>query len=281
MSLLVAGLLMVGGLTPVEMTEKTIGPPTPISGGTVKSIEVDGLKATLFVPQGWKRTFPARLWCHFHSADWYVVSQYQEAEISDPVLVCNFGQGSAVYAKPFEKPGSLSKWLRQVESEIGKIERLSFTSFSAGFGAVRKLVQDPLVLPRLDHVVLSDSFYGSLDTVSPRGKTLGEHIQAWQGLTERAIAGKATWVITTSQITPETYAGTWEVARDLVDSLGGTWKNHASPPKDAESQPLLKSYEQGGLHVWCYAGETPVAHMTHARHMVDILRQIRKASKEN
>ncbi|MBS1721248.1 MAG: hypothetical protein JST35_12450 [Armatimonadetes bacterium] len=266
------GVLLLQTLTPVQMTEVKLGPPTPIVGGKVSDVKVGDLTATLFVPDGWKADGPARVCMHFHTAAWYIVSQYQSTGLKDPVVTFNFGQGSTVYGNPFKKEGSFAPWLAEVENQLHtKVDRLVVSSFSAGFGAVRELIRQPDFLDKLETVVLSDSMYGSF-TGDPATRTvLPEHAACWKPLVERALAGKTTVVMTCSAIHPPTYAGTDEVSAALVKQMGGEM---VEVTPDGSEQSLIRRYDKGKWHVWHYAGITPTAHMTQARHLKDVLLQV-------
>lgn len=280
-------LMALGGPEPVVMAERTIGPASPITGGKVVPLKVGELSATLFIPDGWKASSQVEVWAHFHSADWYVISEYQRGKSTDPVVVFNFGQGSVVYAKPFTEMGSFKQWESQIEIALGseknpqKIAKWHFSSFSAGYGAVRNLIADPDVLSRLGTVILCDSLYGSLDSNLQGRVVLEAHAQCWKPLVERAIKGDATVIMTTSQITPETYAGTWEVAKALVAMMGGTMNDAvpgSNPAAEKIEQTLLRTFSKGRWFVWSYAGETPMAHMTHARRLAELIQESKKPS---
>lgn len=265
-------------LTPPVMSVREIGPATPITGGVTHKVESDGTVATLFLPDGYEPGKPVSLWIHFHTAEWFVVSEYQRAGFKVPILVFNLGQGSSTYSKPFPKAGTLQPFLKACEPFLGSpVGRVNITSFSAGFGAVRQIIQDPEVMEMVGKVVLSDSIYGSLDpSVTDRREVLSAHVGVWDPLADRALSGKAIWVVTTSQITPEGYAGSWEVAAAIVKARKGTLS-----PGDPESKaakdpryPLLRAYDSQGLHVWSYGGDDAMAHMTHPRHLAEVLRQL-------
>lgn len=271
-------MLSQAGMEPVTMAERQLGPPVEITGGKVTEIIIEGRKATLFVPNGNPPVRQQRLWCHFHSAPWFVIGEYQRARCNDPVLVFDLGQGSAVYAAPFQQGRSLQPWLEKAEEILGKpddpasIVELGITSFSAGYGAVREIVQDPHILRLVKTVVLCDSMYASLVPGKEDRVVEASHVDAWSGLTQRAIGRSCTWICTTSQITPDSYAGTWEVALALVASTGNkmTDVEAGSIPaaKDA-IQPLIRRFDKGNMHVWSYAGDTANAHMTHARRLAE------------
>ena len=263
---------------PVTMAERQLGPATPIAGGRVTEITLDGRKATLFVPDGFQSQSRVRLWCHFHSAPWFVVSEYKRAQCGDPVLMFDLGQGSAVYGQAFQNGKSLQPWIDEAAKAIGtasdpaNVAEIGLTSFSAGFGAVREIVQDPHILRIVRSVVLCDSLYASLVPGLEKRTVEPAHVSVWRPLADRALQNDCRWICTTSQITPEAYAGTWEVALALVESTGNTMANvpeRSSPASSDPAQPLIRRFDKGGLHVWSYAGDTAEAHMTHARRLAE------------
>lgn len=270
MTALLALAVLAQGPTPPAMKERSVGPATGITGGTATEIEVNGLKATLFVPNGYRAPRQPEVWMHFHTAPWFVVSEYQRANWRTPVLVCNFGQGSTVYGKPFAEIGSFAAWRKEVDRVLGKLtKKWGITSFSAGFGAVRNLIQDPTLVQELRTVILADSLYGSLDpAVTTERQPLPAHLAIWDPIVKPASEGKTTVIMTTSEITPDTYCGTWEIARGLVGRMGGKM-TEAEPT--TEEFGLLRTFNQGRWFVWSYAGTTAMAHMTHPRHLAELL----------
>ncbi|MFM9874362.1 MAG: hypothetical protein ACKVQS_12965 [Fimbriimonadaceae bacterium] len=261
------------------MVIRQIGPETAITGGTTHAITVGDSTATLFIPAGFNSKKPTSLWLHFHTADWFIIQEYQRANYNVPILNFNLGQGSTVYGKPFIEKGTLQPFLKQAEEHLQtRIENLNFTSFSAGFGAVRNLIQDPEILAQLKTVIQCDSIYGSLDpAMIDKRAVLPDHIKIWQPLIDRALSNKTTVIFTTSQITPETYAGSWEVVQAIVNSNGGTMKpaDPNSPATKDPNYPLLRTFDKAGLHIWSYEGTDAMAHMTHPRHLAELLKLVK------
>ncbi len=262
-------------MEPPVMTIRQIGPESPITAGNIHRITVGETSASLFIPEGFDSQKPTPIWIHFHTADWFIIQEYQRANYKLPILNFNLGQGSTVYSKPFIEIGTLQPFLAESEKHLKtKITDLNFTSFSAGFGAVRNLIQDTEILSRLKTVIQCDSIYGSLDpSIGDKRSVLPEHVNIWQPLITRAINRKSTVIFTTTQITPETYAGSWEVVQAIVEKNGGTMKPadpNTSASKD-QIYPLLRTFDKGNLHIWSYEGTDAMAHMTHPRHLAELL----------
>jgi len=265
--------LVSQGPEPILLSEREIGPATEITGGTAQQIKVGDSEATLFLPTGWKPRKKNQLWVHFHTAAWFIIRELQRAKITEPILVFNLGQGSSTYAKPFASVGSFKPWLAQAQVAVGPIDRLHFTSFSAGYGAVRQLIQDADVLKKLRTVILADSMYGSLDPTQSGRVVLREHATCWNPLIELARKGKTIVIMTTSQITPETYAGTWELGLAMAKEQGlmMTEVPENSHRAAVGSQRLLRRLDDGRWFVWSYAGDQAVAHVTHPRHLAELI----------
>ncbi|ARU41753.1 hypothetical protein CCB80_11630 [Armatimonadetes bacterium Uphvl-Ar1] len=274
--MLVAAFL-VQTIVPPVMSVREIGPPTQITGGQTHEIIQGEIKATLFIPDSSSATNLEQLWIHFHTAEWFVVQEYQRANFSHPVLIFNLGQGSTTYARPFSQKCALKPFLDYtIKITERPISSLNFTSFSAGYGAVRILIQDQSILAQIRTIILCDSSYAGFSDPATR-TILPEHLNVWQPVIDRAVKKELTFVMTTSEITPDSYAGTWEVASALVQKNQGEMQP-ANPELSASqdpSYPLLRTFAKGNWHVWSYAGTDAGAHTTHPRHLADILHQLK------
>lgn len=255
--------------------------------GVQMEVAVDGLKATLFVPNSWNRKL-STIRVHVHTVPWFAIQEHLDGGLAEPLLVMNFGEGSTTYAKPFLDPDALPKWLRETERVLadsklvpitngGGIKGIQVSSFSAGYGAVREWMKHPQNRTLLKRVVLADSMYGSLDPdpANTTRRPLPEHVAVWAPFARDAMAGKTTFIITTSQIAPNSYCGTFEIARGLVEALKGTM----IPAKDELAAkdpdfPLIERFDRGNLHVWNYGGTTTFAHTTHVRHIAETWRAL-------
>jgi hypothetical protein len=259
------------------MSVREIGPHAPITGGQLHEIVNGETRATLFIPDSSSATDSKQLCIHFHTAEWFVIQEYQRAKVSHPVLIFNLGQGSTTYARPFSQKGALKPFLDQtIQLTKRSISSLNLTSFSAGYGAVRNLIQDQSVLNQINTVILCDSSYAGFSEPATR-TILPEHLDVWQPLIDRAVKKELTFVLTTSEITPDSYAGTWEVANALVLKNNGDMQaaNKDFPATQDPTYPLLRTFSKGNWHVWSYSGTDAGAHTTHPRHLADILVQLK------
>lgn len=257
--------------------------------GIQRELAVDGLKATLFVPNSWDKKL-GTIRIHVHTVPWFAIQEHLDGGLREPLLVMNFGEGSTTYAKPFHDPEGLPRWLRATERAIGelgdgssesggRISGIQVSSFSAGYGAVRQWMSQPANRAMLKRVVLADSMYGSFKIGEESKRTPDpSHVDVWAPFARDAMLGKTTFVITTSRIAPNSYCGTFEIALGLVALLKGAMAPASSEPaaKDPD-YPLIERFDKGNLHVWNYGGTDAGAHTTHVRHIAETWRALNAA----
>lgn len=225
------------------------------------------LKWLLYVPPDWKprRRFPLTI--HFHTAWWLSLPKHLDAGLAGPLLIFNNGAGSLRYQRPFEDRGRLQRWLDQIESEVGvEPGALSVSSFSAGYGAVREILQSPRYFHRIRRVALLDSLYGDLDDAQPVRTPAPSDVEPWLPLAREAAAGRKQFLVTLSEV-PTPYASSSEVGQAIVEALGGRLERVWQGGYPGRGWPLLARYDRGGLHVWLYQGGDGPAHMAHTRNL--------------
>ena len=275
-------------IEPVTMSPRDIRPPaTPPVGERIELREGD-LPFLLFLPEGWTApTNRTRLAVHFHTADWVAIGEHLRAGYRFPIAVLLLGSGSATYRAPFTDTNRFPRLLALVAATearrgVGEaaVQNVDVCSFSAGYGAVRELVQQPAAFARIQRIVLADSLYGGL-----AGGTNGsgprvvqtDHIACWLPFARAAVRGEKTFVFTFSEIPTPSYASTGECAAALLAALGLPLESVApgSLPAAAEpTYPLRLRADAGRLHVWGYAGREAGAHLVHPRHLADVWRAV-------
>jgi len=269
---------------PVVMAPRTIRPPdSPPTGERIELRERD-MPFVLFLPEGWSDpTNRAWLAIHFHTSDWVAVGEHLRAGYRFPVVAISLGSGSARYREPFTDVGRFPRLIEMVEAEQARrgvmqprIQAVDISSFSAGYGAVRELVQQPAAFSRIQRIVLSDSLYAGLasgaDSKGPR-VVQNEQVECWLPFARAAMRGEKTFVFTYSEILTTTYAGTGECAAALLEALGLKPKPVAANSLAAAREPtypLLRRADAGHLHFWGYAGRDADAHMVHPRRLAEV-----------
>ena len=245
--------------------------------GALRTLTDGDLTLELYVPNAWDRKREKGLWVHFHTVAWHVVQEHALRGVERPLLVFNNGQGSSRYQAPFQDRGRFARWLELVSLELGqRVEWVEVTSFSAGYGAVREIVQNPADLALIRRVVLFDSMYAGFEAEGSREPERAQ-IEAWVPLAREAAEGRKTFVFTNSRVRPDTYAASYECAAALVSRLGGSLlpvePGTLAATLDSD-HPLIERYDRGGFHVWGYGGTDGPAHLAHVRHMAALMRAL-------
>jgi hypothetical protein len=147
------------------------------------------------------------------------------------------------------------------------IRHLAVSSWSAGQGAVRKIVSH--FGSRVDAVVLLDSLHSGYEPGAGHRVSEGP-IAGVLDYAARAANGEATLFLSHSQIVPPGYPSTTEVADHLLASVTGTrTPMQGMNPLGAE---LVSGFDRGGMHVRGYLGGDKAAHCAHVELLAEVVR---------
>lgn len=269
---------------PAVMSLREIRPPDSLPGESIPLDFPTTGTVSLFIPTGYvvPESGAIKLTMHFHGAPWYATQEHLRRGMVQPLVTFALGEGSTIYRKPFEDQAQFMAVVQQVEEHFkssnvaAHVESVALTSFSAGYGAVREIIKSPENVALINRIVLGDSSYGSLDeaALAAGNRVVSqEHVTPWANFAQLAAKGEKTLLMTTSEITPNTYAGTHEVARAVAVAVGAevvAIAPESSPASAADvPYPLAFRADLGGFHWWGYKGEDAVVHMTLARHIAE------------
>lgn len=271
---------------PPPMPRRAIAEPgEPTPGERIELGEMPG-QWVLFVPSAYQPAGARAigLTIHFHTAAWFGIAEHLRRGLAEPLVVVNLGQGSAVYRAPFVAPARFPALLEQVLGELRRrgaaddaaIARVSISSFSAGYGAVRELVAQPEGMRLIDRVVLCDSLYAGFEPNAGR-RPASENMAPWVPFCRAAARGEKTFCFTFSEVPTETYANTAECAAWLAEAVGTALAPVPRGALPATLDPefaLLRRADVGRFHLWGYAGDDAPAHLTHVRHLGDLWRAL-------
>jgi hypothetical protein len=222
---------------------------------------------------------------HFHGDPLVVEQHIAKSAPGAALLTINLGAGSSRYAAPFSDPARFRMLLDEAASGVGMItgrrpvwSSVTMTSFSAGYGAVRAILQVPDNFALVNNLLLADSLHSSYltegDATQPRASDLPVDptgVAAFVSFAAEAAANKKRFWITHSEVYPGTYASTTETADAVLASL----KVERRPV--LERGPLgmqqLSAARVGGFVLAGYAGNSAPDHLDHFYAIGDWLRE--------
>jgi hypothetical protein len=151
------------------MPRRAIAPPTTQPAGRQIELQEDETKFTLFIPEAWEPPASGEITviAHFHGAVWFAIDEHLRHGLEQPLICFALGEGSSVYARPFKDRQRFARVISTTEDELkrngapdnARISQIDISSFSAGYGAVREIVQVPEYVALIRRIVLADSLY--------------------------------------------------------------------------------------------------------------------------
>jgi hypothetical protein len=226
---------------------------------------------------------------HFHGNTQLVEESLAHARINAVFAPQNLGAGSGPYEARFAVPGSLSEVLGRAQAAMerrglarARLGRVALLAWSAGYGAVERILERADEAERVDAVLLLDGIH--IGRVPGRRAPAEDQIAPYERFARWAVEGRKLLTVTHSDIAPDAYVG----ARDTTDvllrrlGLGRSADGEEAPIPDlranqhvlskAERVPLqpLTVAGRGQLRVRGYAGDEADDHVRHLMAMATI-----------
>ena len=212
---------------------------------------------------------------HFHGHE-AVRKEWVQVMHGAVLVGVDLGIGSGPYSQTFAGPDTFKRLVESVEKAMAKktgkknahVRHVGISSWSAGYGAVGQILQQPYGKKVVDTVVLLDGLHCGYI-----GKKLdGPQIQPFIDFAKLAARGKKYMFVSHSSIIPPGYASTTETAHYLIEQVGGHF-HRAHPRKgDPMGMDLIGRYDRGNFHVRGYAGNDKMDHCAHVGLYHDILK---------
>ncbi|AUX28668.1 MULTISPECIES: hypothetical protein [Sorangium] len=227
---------------------------------------------------------------HFHGNTQLVRESAEVAGLNAAVAVINLGIGSGAYEELYAQPGVYESLLADIDRALAqrglptpKLRRLALSSWSAGYGAIAKILELRRGIDALDAILVTDGIHCGFVPDHPSGlNTL--QLASFARAAQLAAAGQVLFTITHSEIDPIAYASSSATANYLLGAAAGhpveRSRSLEAPPhlrlRAAEGAVSRKLEKQmiptteaavGELHVRGFRGNTPEHHMAHLLQM--------------
>jgi hypothetical protein len=243
-------------------------PPTE-GLGLPRSVQVTTLVGTVYLPRGFRAHDGAfDLVVHFHGTPPTVEASVDRAKLDAAFLIVNLGIGSGAYENTYDAPGYFDRAIEIAKTAVEKnagvesprIRRLALSAWSAGYGAVARLLGHADIADRVDAVLLADGMHAGY--VDERAHIIADAKMApFVSFAQRAAQGDRLMGVTHSSIRTSGYASTTETAHYLVQHAGA--EELASHQTGPRGMVMTTTADKANLHVRGFEGEDKAAHCDH------------------
>jgi hypothetical protein len=213
---------------------------------------------------------------HFHGAPPVLEAAFDKSGIDGVLVIYNWGIGSGAYEDPFAAPGTFSQLMTNITNGVRELcptaaapKRIGLSAWSAGYGAVWRILDRASDAARIDSVLLSDGLHAGFVGDERQRSVNPAQMAAFELFADLAVADKKLFAITHSTIrTP--YASTTETATYLLDAEGVP-RIQTSLPGPRPDMELTSRGDRGSFHVRGFAGEDKPAHANQLYSFGDLL----------
>lgn len=226
----------------------------------------------LFVPSGYNHEGDeVDLLVHFHGDPQTVWNNVAHAELNVAVVTVNYSGLSSAYSTPFADATLFRQLLDDARAKLAaqadfgpatEWDQLAVSSFSAGYGAVRRLLATPAYFDAIDSLLAADSLYAS---TAPDGTPLDSQMVDYKAFASQAAAGDKRFIFTHSEVPTFTYESTAETGGELMEHLGLT--PDATQERGLGPLRYYRKAEQGGFKLWGAKGADGESHLNHLRYL--------------
>jgi hypothetical protein len=212
---------------------------------------------------------------HFHGAE-PIRKELAAQDFNLVVAAVDAGVRSGAYDRALADDGVFGAMLGAVNREVAAAMRrtdvhpahTALSSWSAGYGAVARILDRAYPAPRIEAVLLLDSLHAGY---GPDGHSLAAaQIAPFLTAARDAVRGASFFYLTHSEIPTSGYASTSETASFLLQQLAVQPAEASPDPLDP--LPLRRLVDEGRFFLRGYDGTDKAAHCAHLRLLPRILR---------
>jgi hypothetical protein len=260
-----AGRPLLGKLGPLPL------PADPTLAPLAKDVEIVRPGRRVVIPRDCRTSDGSYdVLVHFHGAPERILHAFEQSGIKAILVIVNLGVGSGPYERGYSHDRSLSVLLDRVDAVVEKhcpalgrtadrrLRRVALSSWSAGYGAIYRILDNDHDHRLVDAVLISDGLH--VGFVDKRRRELNAlQMAPFERFAEQAVRGEKLFAIAHTAIETTGYASAGETASYLVRSQG------ALPKLVDEAGPLptmrvRSRAARGSFQVAGYAGRNTAAH---------------------
>lgn len=240
----------------------------------------------IYVPARHRDRADLLLFLNFHTAA-YVTHHAVESSGVDLIgVTINLGGGSSAYGNPFADSTVFPRLLKGIDSVLRHLNvkaawnRIALAGFSAGYGAVRKILSQPENRARVDAALLLDGIHASYipdrTPLAEGGRIDSTNLETFlsfaREVMEKGSAKK--FMITHSEVFPGTFVSTTESTDWLIAQL----RLKRTPvlqwgPMGMQQTSVVRA---GHFEIRGFAGNSGIDHGDHLHGVGEFLRDLMK-----
>ena len=246
--------------------------------------------ADVYVPRRLVDRRDLLLFFNFHTAAYVTHHAAESCGVDLIGVTINLGGGSSAYNAPFVDSTVFPRLLNAVDSVLrsrnveARWNRIAVAGFSAGYGAVRRLLSQPENRDRIDAALLLDGIHAGYlpDRVvlAEGGRIDSTNLEAFLSFARETMNTGSTkrFMITHSEVFPGTFVSTTESTDWLIAALG------------LKRTPVLRwgplgmqqtsEVKAGKFAILGFAGNSGIDHGDHLHGVGTFLRKLIKDEEE-
>lgn len=231
------------------------------------------------LPRGCRTvTRPYDLVVHFHGAPPAMENALEASELNAALFIVNLGIGSGAYEDAFAGAGSLHHYLTAIADMLGErcgtpnrgIRRVALSAWSAGYGAIFRILDRRSEAERVDAVLLADGLHAGFEEEGGRVSVNRAQMEPFNAFAEEAVRGRKFFAITHSAIIPPGYASTTQTADFLLQERDLP-RTRTTLPGPRPGMTQTSSAVAGNFTIRAFAGDDRAAHSDHLLGIGDTL----------
>ena len=212
---------------------------------------------------------------HFHGIQPVLEPALSVSGVRAAMLITTDGIGAEAYAQKYQFEQSLPQLIAGVERAVNlhchasnmAIRRVALSAWSAGYGAISRILRWPHQNARVDAVLLADGLHAPY---TGGGELNGPSLEHFLDYAKRAQNGEVLFAATHSAISTPGYASTTETADYLLRELHLTRTLEDSKGPRPGMRRMYHA-DRGAFHIRGFDGTDPKAHANHQRALGDTL----------
>ncbi len=212
---------------------------------------------------------------HFHGHE-PIRKEWVQVMDRTVLVAVTLGVSSRPYVSAFGSSKRFEALVSSVEKAVAKhigkkkahARNIGLSSWSAGYGALARILNQRYGKRRVDTVVVLDGMHTSYRN----GRASASQLAPFTAFARAAAKGRKHMFVSHSSIVPPGYASSTETANLLIHQIGARPARAHKRASDPMGLELISRFSRGNLHVRGFAGNDKMDHCAHIGLFRDVLK---------